>query len=157
MHIDSVDARRAAKICGFKTVAMLDYLERSGVFVRRRSTQKRRGKGRAYSFRELLVLKVISNLLANGASVTALKKSLLEFQQDKWDADRGNLSFEDRVFRYLSVSGGSVLYADSSHNFFDMTNGGQMVFGFIVDIDQLHSGLCADLDQTEFTFGKRAS
>jgi DNA-binding transcriptional MerR regulator len=154
MTMDSVDARRAAKICGFKTVAMLDYLERSGILVRKKSAEKRRGKGRRYNFRELLVLKVISSLLDNGASVSALKKSLIEFQDGKWTADRASLGLDNRIIRYLSVSAGNILYADSNNNFFDMTMKGQMVFSFIIDLDNIHTQLCSDLDQREFLFGK---
>lgn len=149
MQKDHVTARRAVAICGFKSVAMLDYLERSGVFVRRSPNEKRRGKGRRYCFRDLLVLKVISRLLANGASVSALKKSLIEFQNEKWTADRGSLGFGDQKIRYLSVSSGSVIFADSNNNFYDMTDHGQMVFSFIVDFDRLHSELCQSLDQVD--------
>lgn len=154
ISIDSVDARRAVAICGFRTVSMLDYLERSGVFVRRKMGVKRRGKGRRYEFRDLLVLKVLAQLLENGASVQALKKSLVEFQQQKWETDRGNLSFGDSAIRYLSVSAGTLLFSDSHDNFYDMTKEGQMVFSFVVDLDKLHSDLCADLDQREFAFAR---
>ena len=147
MQIDSVSAKRAAAICGFKSVAMLDYLERTGVLVRGASKERRRGKGRRYNFRELLILKVISRLLANGASVSALKKSLVEFQDLKWTADRANLSNGDQKIRYLSVSSGKVIFADSNNNYYDMTDKGQMIFGFIVDFDRLHSELCSSLDQ----------
>lgn len=149
MFIDSVSARRAIGICGFKSVAMLDYLERSGVFVRATSKEKRRGKGRRYNFRELLVLKVIASLLAHGASVSALKKALLEFQGEKWSADRASLGFGDKKIRYLTVSAGQVIFSDSNNNFYDMTNKGQMVFGFVVDFDRLHTELCSALDQPD--------
>lgn len=152
MQNDSVDARRAAQICGFKTVSMLDYLERSGVFARRKMGQKRRGKGRRYSFRDLLILKVIAELLSNGASVHALKTALLEFQDQKWTADRASLGFGNEKIKYLTVSKGTVIFSDSEKRLFDMTNGGQLVFSFIVDVDKLHTNLCADLDQKEFGF-----
>ena len=152
MKSETVDARRAAKICGFKTVAMLDYLERSGVFVRRKVREKRRGKGRAYTFRDLLVLKVFAQLLQNGASVQALKKALVEFQDKKWDADRASFSLGDEKIRYLTVSAGELFLTDSNRNLFDMTKQGQMTFGFILDLDRLHTELCSDLDQHEFSF-----
>jgi DNA-binding transcriptional MerR regulator len=146
--IDGVSAKRAKEICGFRTVAMLDYLERSGVMLRKGGDRKRKGKGRRYDFRELLVLKVIANLLHNGASVAALKKSLHEFQKEKWVADKGSLSIGDNKIRYLSVaSGGKIIFADSNNNFYDMTGGGQMMFSFIIDMDRLHTELCSDWDQ----------
>lgn len=150
---DAVDARTAARICGFETVSMLDYLERSGVFVRARKPKRRRGKGRRYEFRDLLVLKVISRLLGNGASVAALKKTLIEFQEQKWEADRASFSLGDQKVRYLTVSAGQLFFSDSNKNLYDMTKGGQMVFGFILDLDLLHTELCNDLDQRTFGFG----
>ena len=156
MSIEAVDARTAARICGFQTVSMLDYLERSGVFVRGRRRGKRRGKGRRYEFRDLLILKVISKLLENGASVAALKNALVEFQQQKWEADRASFSFGDQKIRYLTVSSGDIFFSDSSKNLYDLTKGGQMVFGFIVDLDSLHTDLCGELDQRVFGFGGSA-
>jgi DNA-binding transcriptional MerR regulator len=149
---EAVDARSAARICGFKTTSMLDYLERSGVFVRKRKNEARRGKGRRYTFRDLLILKVMGQLLSNGASVHSMKKALIEFQEKKWDADRASFSIGDQKIRYLTVSSGELFFTDSHQNLYDMTNGGQMAFGFILDLDRLHSDLCHDLDQREFRF-----
>ena len=97
-------------------------------------------------------MKVISKLLENGASVQALKKSLTEFQEEKWQADRASFSLGAEKIRYLTVSSGKLYFSDSSKNLFDMTNNGQMVFGFILDLDRLHSDLCNDLDQRDFGF-----
>lgn len=126
---------------------MIDYLERSEVFVPAKRREKRRGKRRDYTFRELLVLKTISSLLAAGASVSALKIALKQFQADKWTADRECLANGDELLRYVVISGKNVLYARGQHTLFDLTAGGQMVFNFVVDLDALHSQLCNDLDQ----------
>jgi len=149
MLIYHASAKRAAKICGFGSVAMLDYLERSGVFVRSERKEGRRGKGRRYNFRDLLILKVLSSLLNNGASVSTIKQSLQQFQTDKWKADRGNLGFDDGPLKYLMVSNGKVLYAKSSETLYDLNDKGQMVFSFIVDVDRLHSELINALEQHE--------
>lgn len=148
MFIDYASAKRAVAICGFGTVAMLDYLERSGVFVRSDRT-KRRGRGRRYNFRDLIVLKTISSLLNNGASVSAIKKSLQQFQNDKWSADRGNLSFDESPLKYLIVSNGTVIYGKSNDTLYDLSKSGQMLFNFIVDIDKVHSDIINALEQRE--------
>lgn len=148
MLIGGVSARRAAAICGFESVAMLDYLQRTGVFVPADRKGKRRGRGRRYDFRELLVLKTIAVLLKNGASVSALKKSLVEFQGRAWIADEGSLQSADgTVMKYFVVSGDSIIFAKSADTLFDMTKSGQMVFSFILDMDKLHSDLCFQLRQ----------
>ncbi len=145
---DSASAREAARICGFDSVAMLDYLQRSGVFVPSDRIKKRRGKGRRYNFRDLLVLKTIATLLKNGASVAALKMSLREFQEKKWKADRGSLEFDDLPLKYFIISAGVVMFARSQDTIYDLTKSGQMVFNFVIDMDKLHSDLCFDLSQT---------
>lgn len=126
---------------------MIDYLERSEVFVPAKRRTKRRGKKREYTFRELLVLKTIATLLAAGASVAALKSALNQFQTDKWSADRGSLAHGDEILRYVVISGKNVLYARGQQSLYDLTAGGQMVFNFVVDLDALHTQLCNDLDQ----------
>ena len=142
-----VNASRAAVICGLGTVAMIDYLERSGVFVPSKKRIKRRGRPRNYDFRDLLVLKTLGRLLAGGTSVSALKLALRQFQADKWSADRASLANGSQILRYVLISGKDVLYATAAQTLFDLTKDGQMVFNFVVDLDALHSELCYDLDQ----------
>jgi len=147
LKMETVNASRAAVICGLGTVAMIDYLERSEVFVPAKRRIRRRGKRRAYNFRDLLVLKTIGRLLAAGASVSALKVALQQFQADKWSADRASLGYGTDILRYIVISGREVFYARGTHSLFDLTKGGQMVFNFVIDLDALHTELCNDLDQ----------
>jgi hypothetical protein len=144
MLIDSVDAKRAASVCGFDSVAMLDYLQRTGVFVPAKR-KARRGKGRRYSFRDLIVLKTIGALLKNGASVAALRHSLQEFQKKKWSADQATLENDDGPLKYFVASADSIFFAQTKDSLFDLTRDGQMVFSFVIDLDRLHSELCREL------------
>ena len=144
MLIEAVDARRAAAVCGFESVAMLDYLQRAGVFVPAKR-KRRRGKGRRYDFRDLMVLKTIAALLKNGASVSALRKSLCEFQRQKWSADQVTLENDDGPLKYFVASGENIFFAKTKDNLFDLTKSGQMVFSFVIDLDKLHTELCRDL------------
>lgn len=98
----TVFAREAAVISGLRTVAMLDYLQRSGVFIpTERRGSRGRGKGRQYNFKDLLILKAIAKLLDSGASVATLRQALEKFQKYNWSADPA--TFEDRAgsVRYL--------------------------------------------------------
>lgn len=142
---ETCDSRRAAQLAGFKTVAMLDYLQRSGVFVARRPGGKRRGKGRKYDFRDILVLKAIKRLLDSGASVANLKKSLAEFQKKKWSADETTLEDADGIIRYLIVSGDSVYLRKDPDTIVDMCRQGQLTFSFIIDLENLHNELRVSL------------
>jgi DNA-binding transcriptional MerR regulator len=144
MNLDSFSARRAAKLGGFRTVAMLDYLERSGVFVRSDRTAGR-GRQRRYNFRDLLVLKVIKALLDHGVSVAALKSALEEFQHWRWKAEPTVLEDQNGGLKYLIASGENVYFAHNTEVLVDLSNRGQLAFSFILDLDRLHSELCGDL------------
>lgn len=157
LNKEVVGASRAATICGLGTGAMLDYLERTEVFIPSKKRVKRRGKPRTYGFRDLLILKAIARLLSAGASVSSLKRALQQFQADKWSADRGSLANGSEVLRYVVLSGRDVLYARGSQSLFDLTRGGQVVFNFVIDLDALHSELCNDLDQRTLFEPKHAS
>jgi len=153
MFIDAVSARRAVRICGFESVSMIDYLQRSGVYVPSSRQSGRRGKGRRFNFRDLMVLRTISVLLKNGASVAALKSALTEFQNSKWEADRASLQYDGQVFKYCVVEGRSVHFVRSDKNLFDMTAGGQMSFAFVIDIDRIHTEVIDGLQQAELALG----
>jgi DNA-binding transcriptional MerR regulator len=143
MNIEAVSAKDAARICGFRSTAMLDYLQRTGVFVPvERKNGKRRGRGRRYTFRDMLVLRAISALLENGASVSSLGDALREFQSRRWTADETSLQGEGgSVLRYVVASGKSIIFATSRDTLFDLTKRGQMLFSFILDLDELHADL----------------
>jgi DNA-binding transcriptional MerR regulator len=143
MFTEPLDPKRAAKLCGFRTVAMLDYLERTGVFVR--SQPKRRGKKRKYDFRDLLVLKVIKALLDHGASVSSLKKALSEFQHWKWKAEPTVLEDKNGGLKYFIASGDRFYLAHNTDVLVDLSNRGQLAFSFILDLDRLHRELCGDI------------
>ena len=151
------EAKVAARLAGFGSVAMLDYLQRSGVFIASRKDGKRRGRKRRYDFRDILVLKAIKRLLDSGASVSNLKKSLATFQKMKWSADEASLEDKDGIIRYLIVSGESVYLKKDPNIIVDMCKDGQLTFSFIIDLDNLHTELRGAMglkvvEQSEFTF-----
>jgi DNA-binding transcriptional MerR regulator len=152
MEFEAKSASQAVHIAGLRSVAMLDYLERSGVFVRSQRRHGGRGVRRRYDFRDLLVLRVIATLLRGGASVAAIKEALLQFQSEKWQADPASLGYGERVIRYLLVSGDQIFFATSGDNIYDLTSQGQMAFNFLIDLDALHSEVCSKVTQREFEF-----
>lgn len=151
-----VPAKEAVRICGFESVAMLDYLERSEVFLpRRRKDRKGRGKAREYDFRDLLILKAIKQLLDSGASVAALKKALREFQTEKWSADQASLEGRDGPLKYALISNGDLILVKNSKELYDLSFNGQMIFGFMIDLDRLHTELCQKVMQQPLPFDMR--
>lgn len=138
-------AKDAARLSGFDTTAMLDYLERSGALVRTNDQQRRRGKRRQYTFRDLIILKVIRALLSHGVSVATLKRSLAEFQHWRWKAEPAVLEDGTGGLRYLLASASGVYFAHSADVLVQLSSRGQLAFSFILDLDRLHGELCRDL------------
>lgn len=142
---DTYTAKEAARLTGFQSVAMLDYLQRSGIFLPRRRKLKRRGKERKYEFRDLIVLKAINRLLDSGDSVANLKKSLIEFQKIKWSADPVTLENSEGIIKYLLVSGDSVYIRRDAETLVNLSKSGQLTFSFIIDLENLWAELRKDL------------
>jgi DNA-binding transcriptional MerR regulator len=147
MNKDVITSAKAAKICGFESVYMIDYLQRSGVYVPSKNRRSGRGRRREYSFKDLVILRTIATLLKNGASVASLKNALVDFQGAKWEADRASMQFEGSVARYMIAVGGKVLFAKSEDRLYDLTQNGQMVFSFIIDLDRIHTEVKFAMDQ----------
>ena len=154
MIIESHSARMAALLAGLPSVSMIDYLERTGVFIPAKKRPKHRGARRKFTFRDVLVLKMIAVLLRNGASVAALKQALDGLQRLPWKAEEAVL--EDRVgpLRHLVVSANRVYFARSKEELIDIAAGNQLSFSFIIDIEKLHTELAREWRQEQLEFSR---
>jgi len=47
------------------------------------------------------------------------------------------------LLRYVVASGKNIVFATSRDTLFDLTNRGQMVFSFILDLSEIHTDLRA--------------
>ena len=137
--VDKLRAKAVKEICGFGSVAMIDYLERSGVFIPQIRRRKRRGVPRLYTFRDVLILKTIATLLENGASVAAIKDALEKLQAYRWKADLAVMEHSPGAIRHLVFSGGNFYFPRSREELVDLTFDGQLTFAFVLDLDRLHT------------------
>ena len=156
MIIEDHDARNAARLAGLGSVEMIDYLERSGVFFPTKKRSKNRGKRRRYTFRDVLVLKTISVLLSNGASVSNLKHALEGLQRIRWKADETVLEDEVGSLRHLIVSSQRIYFARSRDELVDLAAGGQLAFSFLIDLDSIHQELSRSWRQGSLGFTQTA-
>lgn len=139
MNNDSLRAKAVAEICGFGSVAMIDYLERSAIFIPERKREKNRGRPRTYTFRDVLVLRLLSTLLKNGASVYVLKEALSQLQKFRWKAEEAVLEDSSGALRHLILSAGRAYFIRENNELVDILSSGQLTFSFVLDLDQLHS------------------
>lgn len=112
-------ACRAAGI----TYRQLDYWARTGLVEPSIRTASGSGTQRLYSFRDILVLKVVKRLLDTGVSLQQIRTAVSHLRE------RG---VEDLAQITLMSDGASVYECTSADEVIDLVQGGQGVFGIAV-------------------------
>jgi DNA-binding transcriptional MerR regulator len=145
-------AKDAAHVVGV-TVQMLDYLEREGVFQREqsrweaKSENRQRGVRRLYTFRDLIVLKSIAQLLANGVSVRRIKKAVEHFsREERFACDRDRVIFDQSPVQYFVTDGSDIFFRKDKTELVSVLEAGQQAFLFVMDLDQVRSQVGESLD-----------
>lgn len=105
------------------TYRQLDYWARTGLL--QPSVRAARGSGsqRLYSFKDILVLKIVKKLLDTGVSLQQVRSAVVQLQ------DRG---VDDLAAITLMSDGASVYECTSTDEVIDLLQGGQGVFGIAV-------------------------
>lgn len=112
----------ACKAAGI-TYRQLDYWARTDLVVPTVRSAKGSGSQRLYSFRDILVLKVVKRLLDTGVSLQQIRSAVGALRL------RG---IEDLTRLTLMSDGASVYECTSPHEVIDLVQGGQGVFGIAV-------------------------
>lgn len=126
-HDDAFGIGFAARVSGL-TPAMVDYLTRSGLIVPTSREKPGRGRARLYSFRDLVLLRTMAQLLKAGISVSKLRKALQVLREQSPAALR-----VEREAAFL-VTDGSQVYYRSSRNLLHELTRGQFVFRFLIEL-----------------------
>ena len=105
------------------TYRQLDYWARTGLIQPSIRTAQGSGSQRLYSFRDILVLKVIKRLLDTGVSLQNIRAAVDHLR------DRG---VDDLAQITLMSDGASVYECTSEQEVIDLVQGGQGVFGIAV-------------------------
>lgn len=133
---DVFTAAAAARLTGFRSTYMLDYLYRNAVVVPSITASPGKGRRRKYSFRDLVLLRSVNHLLSRGLPVRKLKVAIEELHK-RFSAITRNGALP--ASRFLITDGSSVLLHDGTKNIYDLTNGGQMAFAFMLDVEKIRS------------------
>jgi DNA-binding transcriptional MerR regulator len=136
-----MNAKKAAFVAGFRSQLMLDYLERQGLFEReevrssRAAKDRRRGRHRDYTFRDVVVLRAINQLLDKGVSVERIKSAVISFSRDdKFQCDRRRLRYDDSPIQYLVTDGRQLYFRKDGTGVTSILEGGQEAFFFVLDV-----------------------
>jgi DNA-binding transcriptional MerR regulator len=131
----------AARIGGFKK-PMVDYLCRTGIVTPTGLARPGRGKSRLYSYGDLVLLRSISRLLQSRLPVRKLKDALEQQRQSFRTLTRGA-----HIGQFLITDGTEVFISDDVGKFVSLTNPGQFVFAFIVDIKDAQRHVDEQVDE----------
>ncbi len=111
------------------SVHMIDYLAREGYLQPTYYRGRRRGRVRYYSYRDLLVARIVQKLRERGVELRRLKESIQLLSRDAtW------FPKEKRSFDFLATDGEKLYYPDQKGSFVELTSGLQSVFAFVLDI-----------------------
>ncbi|MDO4664735.1 MAG: MerR family transcriptional regulator [Actinomycetaceae bacterium] len=112
----------ACNVAGI-TYRQLDYWARTELVSPSIRGAKGSGSQRLYSFRDILVLKVVKRLLDTGVSLQQIRKAIEALRE--WGV-------EDLAQITLMSDGASVYVCTSANEVIDLVQGGQGVFGIAV-------------------------
>lgn len=126
--LERFTARDAVRVSGIRTPSMLDYLARSNIVIPSIQPTPGRGKRRYYSFTDLVVLRMVAQLLAQGLSPKRLKLAFVELRRQLplLQGDKSSALF-------LITDGKHVIWRKSASELVDLTDSGQLAFSFFVD------------------------
>lgn len=132
-------ARRAARLSGL-TLHKVNYLCRHKIVEPTGLTSRGRGITRRYSFADVLLLRIIAALLANGVSVEKLRKSLNALSA------RGKGSREILSKKYVVTDGSDVYF--KSDDVLEVLESGQMSFAFVLELGRVRKEVEAKIERT---------
>ena len=112
----------ACEVAGI-TYRQLDYWARTGLVAPSIRAAKGSGSQRLYSFRDILVLKVVKKLLDAGVSLQQVRTAVGQLD---------NRGIDDLSTITLMSDGASVYECSSADEIVDLLEGGQGVFGIAV-------------------------
>lgn len=129
-----IDGFRGPQVCSIVgiTYRQLDYWARTGLLTPSITAAKGSGTQRRYSYRDVLELKVIKQLLDAGLSLTSARKALSCLREDLG---------EDVASANLVINGTGSVLARTGDELIDVLRGGQGVLSLVP-----MSGVVSELD-----------
>jgi len=124
-----------SRLAGFSTSTMLNYLERSKIFQSENERDVHHGKHRCYTYRDLVVLRAIHQLLALGARPKRIAAAIATFRkiaQLPQSAD-ALLEFSKKSSTFL-VTKDRVLFCETPNDIINLTEGGQLELAFMLNV-----------------------
>jgi len=137
-------AHRVYEITGL-SVHMVNYLAREG-YLRPTYDQGRvRGKIRYYSYRDLVVARIVQRLLEAGIELKRLKEGIrLLSSNETWF-----VGGKERSISLIATDGKTLFYPDPNGALVEITRDGQRTFAFVLDAARARDDVKSQLAQTQ--------
>ena len=124
---DWFSASQASRLSGL-TLAMVNYLCRNGVVVPTGESKRGHGRARHYTFGDVVALRLVAKLSANGVSPLRMKKGLQGLRKHHPDITLTSLPGSH------IVTNGKDLYLRREGMPIERTFDGQFAFAFVVEL-----------------------
>jgi DNA-binding transcriptional MerR regulator len=134
---------------------MLNYLARHGYLVPNYGGSGPRGRTRYYSYRDLVVARVVQKLLDVGLEISRLKTGISSLSQHPaWSSD-----VPEKALRMLATDGHSLFFLEPAGTLIELTQQGQLAFAFVLDVAAAQAEVKKNLSAQQlahFTLHNRA-
>lgn len=129
-------AGEASRLASFTKPWMLAHLEREQIFIREHGGDRRHGKVRKYTFTDVVILRAINRLLALGARPARIKSVLLNLATlpEFSGSQHSVLARLSKAEASIVIADDGVFFVRSNQEIIDLLKGGQLAFGFMVDV-----------------------
>ncbi|QTD54735.1 hypothetical protein [Parasphingorhabdus cellanae] len=137
--MDKYYAAEISRIAGFSKPHMLGYLERTEIFIRENWEDRRHGKVKKYTFRDLIVLRAIKKMLDIGIRPLRVKEVLQNLcKEEELPNNRAAAELFAKTGNSLFlISEESVIFVNNDQQMIDLTKSRQLAFSFMVGVSDL--------------------
>ncbi len=127
------------------SIHMINYLAREGYLTPAYPDRGRaRGKIRYYSYRDLLVARIVSKLLRSGIEIQRLKRSIQRLNEERtWFPEN------KKPFDLLATDGWKLYYHDRNGSLVELATSGQRSFSFVLDVTRTKDELKQQIHPTK--------
>tara|TARA_R110002033_G_scaffold37313_1_gene76175 strand:- start:1701 stop:2219 length:519 start_codon:yes stop_codon:yes gene_type:complete len=149
--MDIYYAAEISRIAGFDKPYMLGYLERTKIFMRENWEDRRHGKVKKYTFRDLIVLRAIKKMLDIGIRPLRVKEVLQNLCKEEGLPNNRAAAelFAQSANSLFLISKDSVVFVNSDQEMIDLTKNRQLAFSFMVGLSDLINELAPVVEMYE--------
>jgi DNA-binding transcriptional MerR regulator len=142
--LNAFTAEQVRKITGL-SVHMVNYLAREGYLLPTYGQGHVRGRIRYYSYRDLVVARIVQRLREVGIELKRLKRGIQLLSSDETWLKAG----KERSISLLGTDGKKLFYPDEKGALIELTRAGQRSFAFVLDVARAQADVKRHLSQKQ--------